>query len=251
MSEIRIVRHYAYPVTKVWRALTDPDLIPLWTVTGAGARPEGFAPVPGTRFRFVAKPKPGWNGIVNCEVVEAREPALLRYTWTDDAGGDTTMVTYRLEPTGDGTRFTYEHTGFTGVGGLFMAQMLGRIRRTMLSEGLPPVLADMGDDGRLRPGSMLRARSLVSLVRSPSVRWPICRWFRGRSADDAFGSRDQQFDPNGGVAGGHLAVEGHQRGLADLGKGCQVVIGPQLVAPVLTRGDRAPDRVQLRWLICP
>lgn len=85
MSEIRIVRDYAYPVTRVWRALTDSDLIPLWTATGAGGRPGGFAPVPGTRFRFVAKPKPGWNGIVNCEVVEAREPTLLRYTWTDDA----------------------------------------------------------------------------------------------------------------------------------------------------------------------
>jgi uncharacterized protein YndB with AHSA1/START domain len=161
VSEIRIVRDYAYPVTRVWRALTDSDLVPLWTATGAGGRPEGFAPVPGTRFRFVAKPKPGWNGIVNCEVIEAREPTLLRYTWTDDGGGDTTVVTYRLEPAGDGTRFTYEHTGFTGIGGLFMAQLLGRVRRKMLSEGLPAVLADMGDDGRLRPGSTLRARSLA------------------------------------------------------------------------------------------
>ena len=161
MSEIRIVRDYAYPVTRVWRALTDSDLVPLWTATGAGGRPEGFAPVPGTRFRFVAKPKPGWNGIVNCEVLEAREPTLLRYTWTDDAGGDTTVVTYRLEPAGDGTRFTYEHTGFTGIGGLFMARLLGRIRRKMLTDGLPAVLADMGDDGRLRPGSTLRASSLA------------------------------------------------------------------------------------------
>ncbi|HEX3955515.1 MAG TPA: SRPBCC domain-containing protein [Trebonia sp.] len=116
MSEIRIVRDYPYPVARVWRALTDPGLIPRWTATGAGARPEGFAPIPGTRFRFVAKPKPGWNGIVNCEVLEASEPVLLRYTWTDDGGVDT-VVTYRLEPVGDGTRFTYEHTGFTGAGG--------------------------------------------------------------------------------------------------------------------------------------
>ncbi len=79
MSEIRIVRQYPYPVSSVWRALTDPDLIPRWTATGAGGRPEGFAPVPGTKFRFVAKPKPGWNGIVNCEVLEARAagPAAL------------------------------------------------------------------------------------------------------------------------------------------------------------------------------
>ncbi len=158
MSEIRIVRDYPYPVARVWRALTDPELVPLWTATGAGARPEGFAPVPGTKFRFVAKPKPGWNGIVNCEVLQAEEPVLLRYTWTDDGGGDDTVVTYRLERVGDGTRFSYEHTGFTGAGGLFMSRMLGRIRRKMLAEGLPAVLADMGDDGRLGPGSTLRAR---------------------------------------------------------------------------------------------
>jgi uncharacterized protein YndB with AHSA1/START domain len=156
MSEIRIVRDYPYPVARVWRALTEPDLVPLWTATGAGGRPEGFAPVAGTKFRFVAKPKPGWNGIVNCEVLEARQPALLRYSWTDDGGGDTTEVTYRLEPAGDGTRFTYEHTGFSGLGGLFMAQLLGRVRRKMLRDGLPAVLDDLDDDGRLRPESTLR-----------------------------------------------------------------------------------------------
>jgi hypothetical protein len=43
-----------------------------------------------------------------------------------------------------------------------MARMLGRIRRTMLDTGLPAVLADLGDDGRLRPGSTLRAKSLAS-----------------------------------------------------------------------------------------
>ena len=64
-----------------------------------------------------------------------------------------------MSQAGDGTRFTYEHTGFTGVGGLFMAQLLGRVRRKMLSDGLPAVLADLGDDGRLRPESTLRARS--------------------------------------------------------------------------------------------
>ena len=46
-------------------------------------------------------------------------------------------------PTDDGTRFTYEHTGFTGVGGLFMATLLGRVRTKMLTVGLPAVLNDM------------------------------------------------------------------------------------------------------------
>jgi uncharacterized protein YndB with AHSA1/START domain len=131
----------------VWRALTDPALVPLWTATGAGGRPEGFTPAVGTRFRFIAKPKPGWNGIVNCEVLEVNEPSLLRYSWTGDGGGDTTEVSYQLEPRPGGTRFSYQHTGFTGVGGAFMAALLGHVRRKMLNVGLPAVLSDLDDHG--------------------------------------------------------------------------------------------------------
>ncbi len=116
MSEIHIVRDYSHPPAKVWRAVTDPALVPLWTVTGAGGRLEGFAPVVGTKFRLLAKPKPGWSGVVDCEVLEVNEPSLLRYSWTGDEGGDVTEVVYRLEPHAGGTRFTYDHTGFTGVG---------------------------------------------------------------------------------------------------------------------------------------
>jgi uncharacterized protein YndB with AHSA1/START domain len=143
VSDIRIVRDYPYPPAQVWRAVTDPALVPLWTKTGAGGRPEGFPPTPGTKFRLVAKPKPGWNGVVECEVLEVRAPCLLRYSWTGDIGGDVTEVTYRLEPRGDGTRFYYEHTGFTGVGGVFMAKLLGHVRRKMLTVGLPAVLDDL------------------------------------------------------------------------------------------------------------
>ncbi len=161
MSEIRIVRDYPHSPEKVWRALTDPAVIPLWTSTGAGGRPEGFVPVAGTKFRFVAKPKPGWNGIVDCEVLEVDAPRLLRYSWADgNGGGDVTQVAYRLEPRAHGTRFTYEHTGFTGVGGLFMSMLLGRVRTKMLSQGLPALLNCLADDGTLRPGSILKPRFL-------------------------------------------------------------------------------------------
>ena len=65
---------------------------------------------------------------------------------------------YRLEPRAAGTRFTYEHTGFTGVGGIFMATLLGRVRRKMLSVGLPAVLDDLDDGGALRPASTLKPK---------------------------------------------------------------------------------------------
>jgi len=143
MAEIRIVRDYPQPPETVWRALTDPTLIPRWTTTGAGGRPEGFATTVGAKFRYVAKPKPGWSGIVECEVLESDEPTMLRYSWADPGGGEVTEVAYRLEARGNGTRFTFEHTGFSGIGGLFMATLLGRVRAKMLTIGLPAVLETM------------------------------------------------------------------------------------------------------------
>lgn len=154
MTDIRIVRDYPHPPAKVWRALTDPVLIALW-----GMRPEGFVPVAGNRFKFVAKPQPGWRGFVECEVLEAREPSVLRYSWSGDDSGTTTTVAYTLEPSSSGTRLVFEHTGFTGVGGFFLAKlMLGPGWRKMIDASIPAVLADLGDDGMLRPGSQLKPR---------------------------------------------------------------------------------------------
>jgi len=152
MSEIRIVHDYPHSPATVWHAVTDPDVVPRWTATGRGGRPVGFAPTVGNRFQLVARPVPGWRGVVDCEVLAADAPHLLRYSWLGDEGGDVLMVTYRLEPVAGGTRFTYEHTGFTGVGGFVMARLLGRVRATMLTTGLPPVLVAL-DAGAAAGGS--------------------------------------------------------------------------------------------------
>jgi uncharacterized protein YndB with AHSA1/START domain len=158
VSKISIVRDYPDPVEKVWHALTDPEIVPLWTATGKGARPVGFAPVVGTRFQFVAAPMPGWGGIVDCEVLEVVVPTLLRFSWVGAEGETPTLVAYGLEPHGAGTRLTYEHIGFAGVGGFAMSKLLGVVRRKMLTVGLPAVLADMDDEGHLRPTSTLRPK---------------------------------------------------------------------------------------------
>ena len=154
-SDIHLVRIYPHPPWKVWRLLTDPALVPLWTSTGKGGRPVGFAPVVGTRFKYVAKPMPGWSGVVECEVLEVREPHLLRYTWLGGEKDDLTTVTNLLEPVDGGTRFTWEHVGFTGVGGYVLSRVLKRVRKGMLDEGFPAVLNDLDDDGKLRRGSTL------------------------------------------------------------------------------------------------
>ena len=67
MTNIRLVRDYPHSPVKVWRALTDPELMALW-----GMRPEGFAPVAGTRYKLYGKPNRMWRGFIECEVLEAR-----------------------------------------------------------------------------------------------------------------------------------------------------------------------------------
>lgn len=171
MSRFKIVQDYPYSQRKVWQALTDPDLIPLWTATGKGARPIGFSTDPGTRFQFVAKPMPGWNGVVDCEMLEAREPWLLRFTWRGGQRDDVTHVTCRIEPLADGSRLTWEHSGFRGVGGLIICKLLRWVRKKMLKEGIPPVLARLDDNGTLRPANQDPAGPLgtVSPARSETM----------------------------------------------------------------------------------
>jgi hypothetical protein len=76
-----------------------------------------------------------------------REPSLLRYSWAGDENGERTFVTYRIEPHAGGTRFIYDHTGFTGPGGFFLAKLLGSVRRKMITAGLPAVLDDLDGSG--------------------------------------------------------------------------------------------------------
>src|SRR5919199_960847 len=158
VAEINIVCDYPHSPLKVWRAVTDPNLIPYWTSTGKGARAVGFEPVVGNRFQFVARPMPGWRGIVDCEVLEVRDQELLRYTWVGAEGEEPSYVRYELAPTPGGTRFTYHHTGFTGVGGFIMATMLGSIRKKMLTVGVPALLAELDETGALRPDTALRLK---------------------------------------------------------------------------------------------
>jgi uncharacterized protein YndB with AHSA1/START domain len=158
-SDIHIVRDYPHRPEKIWCLLTDPELVPLWTSTGQGGRPVGFFPVVGTRFKYVAKPMPGWSGVVECEVLEVREPFLLRYTWLGGEKDDVTLVTNSLEPHEVGTRLTWDHTGFTGVGGFVVSRVLNNVRRKMLDVGFPAVLNNLDDEGKLRSGSPLEPKA--------------------------------------------------------------------------------------------
>lgn len=155
MSEYVTTRDYPDPPRKIWAALTDPVLVPLWTSTGRGGRPVGFEPRVGVRFQYIGRPVPGWDGRVDCRVLEVIEPSLLRFSWIGSDKAAVTTVAVEIESVGRGSRLTWRHSGFTGLSGRFMTILLSRVRQKMFSTGLPPVLAQLADDGRPLPGNTL------------------------------------------------------------------------------------------------
>ena len=91
---------------KVWRALTDPALLAEWLLPVVGL---DFAP--GTAFTFRTEPHPGWDGTVNCRMLEIEAHRKLRYTWVVGDFLDT-VVTFTLTPTASGTRLSLVQSGF-------------------------------------------------------------------------------------------------------------------------------------------
>jgi len=90
---------------KVWRALTDPELLMEWLLPAVDFKLE-----PGVAFTFNAQPQPGWDGLVNCRFLEIETERKLSYTWV--VGDMDTVVTFTLTPTGSGTRLSLLHAGF-------------------------------------------------------------------------------------------------------------------------------------------
>ena len=90
---------------KVWRALTDPVLLAEWLLPVVALKLE-----PGAAFTFKTQPYPGWDGIVNCRILEIEAHRKLSYTWV--VGDMDTVVTFTLTPTAPGTRLSLVQSGF-------------------------------------------------------------------------------------------------------------------------------------------
>jgi len=92
---------------KVWRALTDPFLLAEWLLPVVGFKLE-----PGAAFTFKTQAFPGWDGTVNCRILESETLKMLRYSWVVGDMGLDTEVTFTLTPTASGTRLSLVQSGF-------------------------------------------------------------------------------------------------------------------------------------------
>lgn len=92
---------------KVWRALTDPKLLAEWLLPVVGQKLELER---GAEFTLKTQPYPGWDGTVNCRLLEIDAPRRIRYTWAVPFLD--TVVTFTLTPTATGTRLSLVQSGF-------------------------------------------------------------------------------------------------------------------------------------------
>jgi uncharacterized protein YndB with AHSA1/START domain len=101
-----VEREIPHPPDKIWRALTQPQLIEEWLMKN------DFAPVVGHRFNL----RGDWGGVLDCEVLAVEPSKTLSYTWNfahDDAAYNLqSVVTFTLTPTSTGTRLRMEQSGF-------------------------------------------------------------------------------------------------------------------------------------------
>jgi uncharacterized protein YndB with AHSA1/START domain len=139
-SDIRTDAFLPHPPEKVWRALTDPELLAAWLM------PNDFVARVGHRFTFRTQPVPaqGFDGVVHCEVLSLEPPELLRISWLGGRGLDT-VVTWRLVPEGRGTRLFLSHEGFDETDPQQQAtrRILGGGWRGHLARRLEETLAQM------------------------------------------------------------------------------------------------------------
>jgi uncharacterized protein YndB with AHSA1/START domain len=99
----------------IWKTLTTSELIGRWLRMS----PSGFEAVKGKRFTMQTTPAGAWDGVIHCEVLEAKPYERLVYTWQGGHDGNVgygsrldTIVTWTLSRVEAGTRLRVVHSGF-------------------------------------------------------------------------------------------------------------------------------------------
>ncbi|MGW8376726.1 SRPBCC domain-containing protein [Streptomyces sp. ODS28] len=144
-TAVRVDQFLAHPPEKVWRALTEPELIARWFMPGDFRLERGHV----YTMEAGAVPATGFSGSVRAEVLDFAPGSMLRIGWrdADPANGvevDWT-ITWTLEPEGAGTRLFLAHEGFDPGDPLQQRArgIMGGGWRTGVMRGLEKALAEM------------------------------------------------------------------------------------------------------------
>ena len=139
--DLAFERTYPHPPERVWLAITDRRALAAWLMEN------DFEPQVGHRFQFRTRPQSGFDGVIDCEVIEVAAPRRLAYTWQGSQMRRPTTVTWTLEPVPEGTRLRLTHTGFAGAAGIAISFLLGSGWPGLLDRELARVLAQI--EGRV------------------------------------------------------------------------------------------------------
>lgn len=134
--DLVISRTYNHPPERVWFALTDSDALAAWLMKN------NFEARVGHRFQMLTEPRPGFDGVVNCTVLEVDPPRKLSFTWV--GGPLDTVLTFTLEPVPEGTRLHVRQSGFSGFKALLVSMILQRGWKSLMSTRLLSVLDAVG-----------------------------------------------------------------------------------------------------------
>ncbi len=115
-QQIVVEEVFPHAPETIWKTLTAGELIGRWL----GMTPTGFEPVQGTRFTFQTAAAGLWDGVIHCEVLEARRNQRLSFSWkgghdANDAQYGSrldTVVTMTLARVDGGTKLRLVHSGF-------------------------------------------------------------------------------------------------------------------------------------------
>ena len=161
-DDITFSATYPFPPEVTWRALSSSQAFAAWLMENTFVEPKV-----GHRFRFTDRPRPFWDGVCECEVVEAEAPRRLALKWGMDDKGGHTRVEWTLSPTPDGgTHLQFRHSGLKGFMGWVMKKGMTKGWQRMVERSIPHV-AEAASAGSIPSRAEVKAR-LSETPRAPA-----------------------------------------------------------------------------------